>query len=63
MTLLGASAFAFAPAAVATLKDAIEPIIVIRSENPFVKKMKHFFCLELSNLYFSFFHDLNQFLF
>ena len=39
-----------------------EPIIVLSSDNQFVKKMKHF-CLEQSNLYFSFFHVLHRFLF
>jgi len=63
MTLLGASAFASAPAAVAAPQDAIEPVNRKKNRNPIHQKMKHFFCLEICELYFSFFNVVNQNLF
>jgi hypothetical protein len=44
-------------------QGAIEPINRNKIRKSILQKMKHFFCLVLSKLYFSFFHILNQFLF
>jgi len=44
-------------------QDAIEPINRNKIRKPIHQKMKHFFGLVLSELYFSFFHVANQFLF
>jgi len=34
------------PAPITVTQGMTEPIIVVSSENQFVKKMEHFFCLE-----------------